>query len=241
MFAFHCRGPGLQTHTGAWSLSHSSPPTPQPQLAVSFPQSGGEVTCPVLLSRGLGRQLSVSWRRGCKGTAGGGTEGSCSQATCSALQVETLGLPPSRPGTRSLHHLTTPASRPKGLPLCLPPPLGLGLLPGPEWGHGRKMGYFGQEATGGQKAISAIPSQTGKAQRPGPGEQGFPKWGAERVEEAGDGAQRVGLNNPALLAACEPRVRPTKGCGRLAHSTEQVALDVAVNRKAPVSTVWTHA
>lgn len=133
------------------------------------------MTGPVLLSRGLGRLLCVSWRRGCRGTAGVVSapwrpSRQLQRATCSALQVETLRLPPSRPGTPgSLHRLATPASRPKGLPLCLPPPLGLGLLPGQNGGMAGRWGTLGRRQPEARKRFQPFPARQGRLRDQGQG------------------------------------------------------------------------
>lgn len=188
------------------------PPTPSPSL-LSPPTKWRGSEVPSASQQGSGEAAFCPLEEGLQGDSGScvspaeAEKAAAARPPAQPFKLKRSGCLPPALGPGSLHRLTTPASRPKGLPLCLPPPLGLGLLPGPEWGHGRMMGYSGQEATGGQKKISAIPSQTGKAQRPGSGEQGSPSRVQRGWEEAGDGAPRVGLNNPALLGACEPRVR----------------------------------
>lgn len=87
--------------------------------------------------------------------------------------------------------------------MCFPPPLGLGSHE-QSVGHGRKMWYTQQ--------VPAILSQTVKAQGGAAQSPGAKRWDSqsgygEARKELEMEPKKVGLNNPALLDAPEPRAR----------------------------------
>lgn len=109
----------------------------------------------------------------------------------SALQVEKLRLPPSRPGPRSPRCFTTPASRPGGFLWATLPHRG-SAPQGSVWAR------WGQGGTRQRRKLDSVKRQGGATGA-----------GATRGARGGPGGDQVEpgreeLNKPALLAAPEP-------------------------------------